>query len=90
MVVAYPDGKQATWQFPMIGYIGVFNGIGPGGGFRLILDSGRRPTFGVARSTRFTLNGVPTDPRRIPVGTRMVARALQIVPTVLTAMDCIK
>jgi hypothetical protein len=86
MVVRYPDGNAVTWQFPMVDYVGVFNGIGPGGGFRFILNTGRRPTFGVARDPRFTLNGQPVDPRRVPIGTRVTARALRHAPAMLTTL----
>jgi hypothetical protein len=87
MVVTYADGNQVTWQFPMVVYQATFNGIGPGGGFRLTDQSGRRGTFGVARNARFTLNGQPVAPRNVPVGVRVTARALQMTPHVLSVLE---
>ena len=87
MVVTYADGNQVTWQFPMVEYQATFNGIGPGGGYRLTDRSGRRGTFGVARNARFTLNGQPVAPRNVPVGVQVTARALQMVPHVLTVLE---
>ncbi len=86
MVVRYPDGNSVTWQFPMVDYVGAWNGIGPGGGFRFILDTGRRPTFGIAGNARFTLNGQPVDPHQVAIGTRVVARALRFAPALLTVV----
>jgi hypothetical protein len=87
MLVTYPDGGQVTWQFPMVEYVGVWNGLGPGGGFRLTERSGRKRVFGVARVARFTLNGRGIDPRKVPLGAQVTARALRMAPGVLTVME---
>ena len=87
MVVTYPDGGQVTWQLPMVEYVGVWNGIGPGGGFRLTERTGRKRAFGVAPIARFRLNGVGIDPRQVPLGAQITARALRMAPGVLTVLE---
>jgi hypothetical protein len=87
MVVTYPDGNQVTWQFPMVEYTGTWDGIGPGGGFRFTERTGRKRVFGVARIARFTLNGRGIDPRRVPVGAQLTARAWRMAPGTLTVLE---
>lgn len=87
MVVTYPDGNQVTWQFPMVEYTGVWNGIGTEGTYCLTERSGRKRIFTVAPNALFRLNGQPVDPAKVPAGAQVTARALRMAPGILTVME---
>ena len=87
MLFRSPDGKRATWQFPMVAYAGRFSGIGPGGAIQLTDRSGRRGQFTFATNARITVNGKAADRNHLPAGALATARALCLAPTEITVLD---
>jgi hypothetical protein len=90
MVVSYPDGKQATWQLPMVSYRARFTAIRADGTVQLTDSYNRQGVFSIAGKARITLNGAVTDLSRLPIGAAVTARALRLAPATLTVLDAIK
>jgi hypothetical protein len=87
MVVTYPDGNQVTWQFPMVEFRGVFQGMGPGGGLFFTDPSGKTVVFGAPFEALVRLNGRTVLRRQVPAGARVVALARRTNPNLLTLLD---
>jgi hypothetical protein len=90
MVVSYPDGKQVTWQLPVVAYKARVTSRGTDGTVRLTDAYGRQGVFTLRKNARISLNGQMTDVGRLPIGAAVNARALRIAPTELTVIDAVK
>ena len=90
MVVSYPDGKQATWQLPMVSYKARLSAIRSDGAFQFTDAYGRQGVFALARNARITLNGQATDRSHLPIGAAVSARALRLAPTELTILEAVR